>query len=174
MSMKKAYTGFTLVELMITLAVGILILSIGIPAFTNLMSGNRATAYANDLVGALRLARSEAVKRGEGVTVCASNAAYSECDGNNWANGWLVFTDPDNDRTYTAGTDDLIRVWTAPEGGIVFTGTTPNSIRFLASGELSGNVNDFSIKLSHCSGNQARTISISRLGRAEANRSACF
>jgi type IV fimbrial biogenesis protein FimT len=172
--MKKAHTGFTLVELMIALAVGIIILTIGIPAFNSVMTSNRTTAYTNDLVTTLRLARSEAVKRGEGVTVCASNADYSACDNANWQNGWLVFTDPDNDRTYTAGTDELIRIWQAPEGGIAFNAATPNSIRFLSSGELSGNVNDFSLQLSDCYLNQARTISISRMGRAESSHSACF
>jgi type IV fimbrial biogenesis protein FimT len=172
--MKKVQTGFTLVELMIALAVGITLLTIGIPAFNSLMTSNRTTAYTNDLIGALRLARSEAVKRGEGVTVCASNENYNACDNANWQNGWLVFTDPDDDRTYTAGTDDLIRIWQAPEGGVTFDATTPASIRFLSSGESSGSVNDFALKLPDCRGKQARTISISRMGRAEATHSACF
>lgn len=172
--MKKKQTGFTLVELMITLAVGIIILSVGIPAFTGMMSSNRTTGYANELVGALRLARSEAVKRGAGVTVCASNSANTACDNNNWQNGWLLFTDVDNDRTYAPADDTLIRVWQAPEGGASFNAATPNSIRYLASGELSGSVNDFSFRLNHCSGSQARTISISKMGRTEISRSTCF
>jgi type IV fimbrial biogenesis protein FimT len=169
--MKKAHTGFTLVELMIALAVGIIILTIGVPAFNGLMTSNRTTAYTNNLITALRLARSEAIHRGEGVTVCASNADYSACNNANWQNGWLVFTDPDNDRAYTAGTDELIRIWQAPEGGIAFD-AAPNSIRFLSSGELDGSVSDFALQLSDC--NQARTISISRMGRAETSHSACF
>jgi type IV fimbrial biogenesis protein FimT len=170
--MKQRQTGFTLVELMITLAVGIIILSIGIPAFNTLMAGNRATGYANDLVGALRLARSEAVKRGEGVTICASNAGNDACSASNWQNGWLVFTDPDNDRAITEG-DTLIRVWQSMEGGAAFSETTPETIRFLPSGELSGDVNDIEFKLNRCSGKQARTISISRMGRAEITHIAC-
>jgi type IV fimbrial biogenesis protein FimT len=171
--MKNNQTGFTLVELMVTIAVGVVILGVGIPAFNGMMSSNRTTGYANELLGALRLARSEAVKRGAGVTVCASNAANSACDGTNWQNGWLLFTDPNADRTYTAGTDTLIRVWQAPEGGASFD-SAPSSIRFLASGELSGTAIDFAFKLNNCAGNQARTISISRVGRAEITRSACF
>jgi type IV fimbrial biogenesis protein FimT len=171
--MKKVHTGFTLVELMITLAVGIIILAAGIPAFTSMMTSNQATATANEFIGALRLARSEAVKRGDGVTVCASTADHTACNDDHWENGWLVFTDPDNDRLYSV-TDTLIRIWQAPEGGIVFNNAPANGIRFLASGALSGSVSDFDFKLAHCSGNQARTISISRMGRSEATRSACF
>jgi type IV fimbrial biogenesis protein FimT len=170
--MKRVHTGFTLVELMITLAVGVIILAAGIPAFTSMMSSNEATAIANDFTGALRLARSEAVKRGAGVTVCASNANHTACDGDHWENGWLVFTDPDDDRAYSAS-DDLIRIWQAPEGGISFTGA-PTSIRFLASGRVSGIVSDFAFQLSNCSGKQARTIKISKMGRTEINHSACL
>lgn len=170
----KKIMGFTLVELMVTLAVGIIILGIGIPAFTGMMASNRTTGYANELIGALRLARSEAVKRGEGVTVCASNSGNTACSGTNWQNGWLVFTDPDNDRSYAAADDTLIRVWQAPEGSPSFNAATPDSIRFIASGETSGSVADFAFELADCSGNQARTISISKMGRAQATRSACF
>jgi type IV fimbrial biogenesis protein FimT len=172
-AMKKEHTGFTLVELMITLAVGITILGIGIPAFTGMMASNRTTGYANEMIGALRLARSEAVKRGEGVTICASNTANTACDGANWQNGWLLFTDPDNDRTYTAASDTLVRVWQAPEGGVVFD-SAPNNIRFRASGELSGSVADFAFQSGDCSGDQARTVSISRMGRPNITRSTCF
>lgn len=171
--MKKTL-GFTLVELMVTLAVGIIILGVGIPAFTGLMASNRATGYANEFVGALRLARSEAVKRGEGVTLCASNGDNTACSGTDWQNGWLVFTDPDDDRAYTAGTDTLIRVWQAPEGGASFNAATPASIRFLASGERSGEVSDFAFEMDDCSGNQARTISVSKMGRTQVTHSACF
>jgi type IV fimbrial biogenesis protein FimT len=166
--------GFTLVELMITLAVGIVLLSVGIPAFTSMMSSNRSASYANELIGALRLARSEAVKRGTGVTVCASNAANTACDGSNWQNGWLLFTDSNDDRTYTSPGDTLIRIWQAPKGGATFNAATPDSIRFLASGELSGSIAEFAFKFEHCAGNQARTVSISRTGRAEIKHLACF
>jgi type IV fimbrial biogenesis protein FimT len=170
----KNKSGFTLVELMVTLAVGAIILTIGVPALNSMMSSNRAAGNANDLVNALRLARSEAVKRGEGVTVCASDANNAVCSGADWQNGWLVFTDPDNDRVYAAADDTLIRVWQAPEGGMTFDGSTPNTIRFLSSGELSGAEIDFAFKMSDCVGNQARTLSISRMGRTEINSSTCF
>ncbi|MGD8910175.1 MAG: GspH/FimT family pseudopilin [Chromatiales bacterium] len=169
--MQRAQTGFTLVELMITLAVSTIILTISIPAFDSLMTSNQTTAYTNNVIGALRLARSEAINRGEGVTVCASNTDYSACDNANWQNGWLVFTDSDDDRSYTTGSDELIRIWQAPAGDIAFN-EAPDNIRFLPSGGLSSNVDDFALQVSGC--NQARTISISVLGRAESSLSSCF
>ncbi|MCH6550161.1 MAG: prepilin-type N-terminal cleavage/methylation domain-containing protein, partial [Proteobacteria bacterium] len=56
--------GFTLFELMITLAVAALILSLGVPGFRNFIQNNRATTHTNDLVTALNLGRSEATRRG--------------------------------------------------------------------------------------------------------------
>ena len=106
----KTQSGFTLIELMVTLAVGIIILAIGVPALVTMVSSNQAAGYANDLVGAIRLARSEAVKRADAVTVCASNSDQTGCSGNAWNNGWIVFSDDDSDSVYDAG-ETIHRVW---------------------------------------------------------------
>lgn len=84
--------GFTLIELIIALAVGAILLSIAVPGLTQLINGNRSTAYVNSLVGAIHLARSEAIKRNSAVVVCASSTGLS-CVGN-WSQGWVVL---DND-----------------------------------------------------------------------------
>ncbi|MCU7844143.1 MAG: GspH/FimT family pseudopilin [Candidatus Thiodiazotropha sp. (ex Monitilora ramsayi)] len=172
--MKMRNSGFTLVELMITLAVGIIVLSIGVPAFTNMMAGNQATGTANELIAALRLTRSEAVKRGTEVTICASNVANTTCSGDDWHNGWIIYVDDNDDGTFGAADDTLIRVWQSPEGGATFNAATPNSIRYLASGELSTSVNDFAFRLSHCQGNQSKVISITLTGRPSVTNTACF
>jgi type IV fimbrial biogenesis protein FimT len=171
--MQRVQTGLTLVELMVTLAVLIIAITVVRPTFDSVIKSNHNTSHTNELIGALRLARSEAVKRGEWVVVCPSNAKNNACESSNWQNGWLVFSDPNNNHTYERASDELIRVWLAPEGGIVFN-NAPEYIRFHSSGELSGDVPDFAVQFSGCSGNRARTISISRMGRAEATRSACF
>lgn len=64
--------GFTLVELMITIAVLAVILAIATPSFTTVINNNRLTAQTNDLVAALQMARSEALKRNSSVAVCRS------------------------------------------------------------------------------------------------------
>ena len=57
--------GFTLIELMVTLTVMAILLSIAAPSFTSLMAANRMSTQTNEFIGALNLARSEAVRRGQ-------------------------------------------------------------------------------------------------------------
>ena len=66
--------GFTLVELMVTLAVVVILTAIAIPSFRNLTLSNRLTTTANSIVGALRTARMEAVKRNASVQFCSNDA----------------------------------------------------------------------------------------------------
>ena len=89
----RTQTGFTLVELMIALALAAVLLGIGVPAFTNFILNNRMIAVSNDLVTALQFARSEAVKRNNNVTICISSDGVDCTGGANWEGGWIVFED---------------------------------------------------------------------------------
>ena len=80
-------SGYTLMELMVTITIAGVLLSIAIPNFTSVISSNRLTTYANELVTALNFARSEAIKRGQYVVVSKT--------GTNWEDGWNVFVDND-------------------------------------------------------------------------------
>ena len=84
--------GFTLIELMVTLAVLAVLAGIAAPSFMAMIRDNRITTQANNLVGSIQLARSEAAKRGVQITIRHNGATA-----NNWDNGWIVFTDWDAD-----------------------------------------------------------------------------
>ncbi len=102
-------SGFTLVELMITLVLGALVLTLAVPSFRTLVQSNQMTTVLNDLVTDLSLARSEAIKNGGGATACKRNAAGSACDTTaDWHDGWIVFSDIDGDGTIDAGDGDAI------------------------------------------------------------------
>jgi len=88
---------FSLIELMVTLAVFGIAVMIAVPGFLTLSRSNRNASETNALVGALTYARSEASKRGTSVSVCTSSDG-THCDlGIGWDQGWIVFINSDND-----------------------------------------------------------------------------
>jgi type IV fimbrial biogenesis protein FimT len=82
--------GFTLVELMVTLFVLAILLGIAVPSFRDAAVGSRVSSYANDLVASVHLARSEAIKRNDAVTLCASSDGATCEDDGGWEVGWVV------------------------------------------------------------------------------------
>jgi len=103
--MKTRSAGFTLMELMITLALAAVILSIGAPSFTEFRRNNRLTSVGNEFLGAVQTARSEAIKRQVPVAVCPSanpGDPAATCSGGAFT-GWIVFADPDNNCVRDAG-----------------------------------------------------------------------
>ncbi len=98
-------TGFTLGELMATLAVAGITLALAVPSFQDVMRNNRQATSINQLVSAMHLARSEAVTRNVQVTICPS--ADGDTCGGGWDDGWILFPDRDQDRARDGGEDVL-------------------------------------------------------------------
>lgn len=119
-------------ELMVTLAVVAILVTVAIPGFGNLIRDNRLITSTNRLVTSLAHARSEAVKRGTPVSICASNNGTS-CTGGSWNEGWLVFSDGGTTGTVD-GTDTILRVEEPLTGGLAVTVTGNNSATFQPTG----------------------------------------
>lgn len=88
--MKKTSFGFTLVELMVVIAILGIAASLGLPSFVPMISKVRLDGEINAVVVGLNFARSEAVKRGLTVSVCPSTNGTSCADISNWSGGWIV------------------------------------------------------------------------------------
>lgn len=104
---KEYHSGFTLIEMIVTVSIVAILTSIAAPSFRTMLESNKATVAANEMVSALLLARSEALKRRNNVTVCTS-IDQTTCAGNgeqDFSNGWIVFVDCDKDRVVDASVD---------------------------------------------------------------------
>jgi type IV fimbrial biogenesis protein FimT len=103
--MKNRSRGFTLMELMITLALAAVIIGIGVPSYREFSRNSRMISVANDLLGGIQTARTEAIKRQVltgGVALCPSADPVADSptcmsDTTRQFNGWIVFVDANND-----------------------------------------------------------------------------
>ncbi|MGH8501581.1 MAG: GspH/FimT family pseudopilin [Gammaproteobacteria bacterium] len=102
-------SGFTLIELMVTVAVAAILVTVAVPSFQTMIESNGLTSQVNQFITALNGARSEAVKRGKQITLCKS-ADGNGCGGSTigYEAGWIVFVD-DNQDGVRQTTEELLR-----------------------------------------------------------------
>ena len=110
-------TGYSMTEVLTTLAVVGVVVSNGVPAMQNLVHEQRLTTQVNQLFTDLHLARSESIKRGAPVVLCKSGDGVACSTTTAWQDGWLVFVDSDDDRTMDAN-EPVIRVQQALSTGV--------------------------------------------------------
>lgn len=178
--------GLTLVELMISIAVLITLLAIGIPSYAQFIKNNRLAGQANDLVIAFQLARNEAVKHGSGTVICAS-ANQTTCSGSkDWSTGWIVFSDLDQEGDLDPGSgaclnteDCIMRIRPQLEGDNTL-GADVSQARYQPNGLLQeadipsgASQLTFTLVSDGCRNDQARIISVTRQGHTNMARADC-
>jgi type IV fimbrial biogenesis protein FimT len=87
MNMRRTRRGFTLIEMMVTVSIAAIMLGIGVPAFRDFIAGQKVKTTSQDLMTALVIARSEAIKRNANVTMAPVTA-------DTWVSGWTVTAAP--------------------------------------------------------------------------------
>ena len=178
--MRYLIRGFTLIELITTLAVVAIVLSIAIPSFKSQMLNNRSVALGEDFALAINMARSEAVKRAARVSICASKSGVA-CDGDSWGNGFVLFTDG---ATHDSDADPLVekilKIWPKQDASAVISVKSDNVdvafVRYTGLGTLA-RVNDkpieILISMEKCTDMAARKINIGLSGLVSIERAHC-
>lgn len=108
--------GFTLIELMVTIALMAIMLSIAAPSFTSFRRNSELASIANNFLAALNAARTEAMKRNMFALVVPVN------NDNDWSKGWVVFIDANDNGAYDSSSDILVMQQEAPPPYITLTG----------------------------------------------------
>jgi len=188
--MRTGHTsGFTLIELISTVAIAAILLTLGVPSFKDTILSNRMAGHSNRFLSALNITRSEAIKRGQSVTLCKANVDASPpscntgtCDtasGDNcWGKGWLVFVDANSNGLTDQG-ETIIRSFEGlPETLTLHTNSANVAywIAFDSTGAGKGNnglvvASTFNL----CQGNDeanGRSIILNALGRAKIQKRA--
>ncbi len=145
--MQKA-RGFTLLEVVVVLAVIAILTSLAAPSFTSLIQSNAVSSNVNAFMADLRFARSEAIRRGGSVVMCRSDApeaAAPSCNTlagtNGWVSGWIIFEDRNNtagNLNFTAGSDQLLKVQGPITNldSIMESGGASTKLEFTATGRM--------------------------------------
>ncbi|GAB3549347.1 type IVa pilus pseudopilin TppE [Noviherbaspirillum agri] len=160
----RAQDGFTLIELMVTVAVLSILLAVATPSFENALLGTKLGSYANNLVSSAIVARSEAIKRNATVTLCASADGANCATSGGWQQGWIVM----------AGTT-VIQHQQAVPGGFKITGvdagSTPTlSLTFQPTGVGATQASFTICRATPTAGSQERVVSISATGRPSTSK----
>jgi type IV fimbrial biogenesis protein FimT len=136
--------GFSLIEVIVTMAIAAIVLTLGVPSFQSFIQNNRQSTAISELATSLQLARNSAISRRVRVTVCKSADGLScTADGNasDWSQGWIVFADPNNRDTVDVG-EDILRAHGALDGTARISGNRAvvNRIAFKPQGLADGSV----------------------------------
>lgn len=133
--------GFTLIELMVTVAVVAILAAIAFPSFKSTLQSNQVSTATNDLIASFSLARSEAVRSNAGGGLCASSTGTG-C-GVDWNSGWMVWTDSNGDGLVS--TSEPVVRYSQARSKIAVTSTAA-TIAFDASGRARGGEQKIDIK----------------------------
>ena len=140
--MEKGFSrGFTLTEVIMTVAVAAILVTIGVPSYKTMILNSRKNAAISDLQATLSLARNSAISQRQDTTVCKSNDNSSCTTNGDWSQGWIAFLDPDHDGDRT-GTEELLRAHGPIKGDATYdapaASPVENRVTFKPKGLVSG------------------------------------
>lgn len=133
-----------------------------VPAMSDFLKNDRLVAKINSLAGFLAHARSEAVTRHQSIVICASSD-QTTCSSEDWADGWILFVDADDDGDVTTD-DEILRKYQDVSGNNTLRGTMGSKVIYDTRGFAPDSIGNFA--LCDDRGDEHLTsLSIQRTGR---------
>ncbi|WP_332774705.1 GspH/FimT family pseudopilin [Polaromonas sp.] len=94
-------SGFTLIELIVTIALATILMMVAVPSFVQFQKNAQLSDAVSNFISAANTARANAMKQG-------FNTYLVPNTGTNWSSGWMVYTDSNWNQVYNAGTDEVV------------------------------------------------------------------
>ncbi len=132
--MKRA-SGFTIIELIVAVAIAAILLGLGAPSMRTYLENQKVTAVMNTISSGINLARSTAVESRQPVGVCSTTNGTTCAGVADWDRGWMVWVDSDQSGDFTAGVDEIVRVDVNQESNMTVTANI-NRLVYSPSGLL--------------------------------------
>jgi type IV fimbrial biogenesis protein FimT len=168
-TMSHFNSGFTLIELMIALSIVIILMAIGIPSFQSIITSSNISAESNALLGDLQYARSQAIKQGLPVRVCAANtngsAPYTCSGSSSWSGGWVTYTDNSPTNTVANSALRVQQPWTSTD---TMTSTSTTALSSVSFNNFGFSTIKGSVTISPLSGSvTSKTVCVSVVGNVQ-------
>lgn len=157
----KAQKGFTLVELIISLAIIAILATIVVPSYNDFIINNKITSTVEGIESAHALARNDAITHLRQSGVCGVTDSSSVDCINSWTSGWMAYS-------IVSGASVPLRYWT---GEVGVTASASATSQFYPSGELvSGTPNQIQVEVE----TESRCISVLFIGRISTSNGVCL
>ncbi|WP_052812842.1 GspH/FimT family pseudopilin [Desulfonatronum thioautotrophicum] len=160
-------SGFSIIEVLIVVAIASILTAIAIPAFNVFIGNTRVSTVTNEFVSALNLARSEAIKRGGDVHVCRSSNGATCATSGHWGQGWLIADENDTPIRVREG----LREPSSFAGNGTLATNTNTRITFSRDGRVLENVDASFLQVQ--SKGRSMCIRINSAGRVRSESGAC-
>ena len=162
--------GFTLIELLIGLIIAASLMMLSTP-MANVLRENKASSIMHEFVTALNFARSEAIMRGNRVTVCRTISG-KECEGEpdindqkDWSKGWMVFSDINGNGQFNSTQDEILRVRGALEGGYTLRSNARVRVTYKPIGISPGFMDSWAVCAPGNNGSATKGVVVAYTGR---------